>query len=98
MGLLQTSPMDEHGTCHPEVLSGPTSTPLYLPKIFPFAARPKVPLPEPLGGTLRKDCGLYTGPTMLGQKGKSAYTTLTMPLGGVCPGTTEDGGTVHFIF
>ena len=33
MGLLQTSLMDECGTCHPELLSVPTGTPLYPPKI-----------------------------------------------------------------
>ena len=86
-GLFQAAPTDEWGTWHWELLSGPTGTPLSLPKIFPLTARSKVPLPGPLGGATKEDHSLCTGSTMLGQKGQSTYTRLTMPFGGVHPGT-----------
>ena len=87
-GLFWAPLMDEWGTQCWELLSGPTGTPFSLLKRFPLSARCEVPLLGPPGGTMKEDCSLCPGSTMLGWEGQSAYARSTTPFGEVCPGIT----------
>ena len=80
--------MDEWGTQHWQLLSGPTSTSSSLPKRFPLAA-PNLRFPcwDLWWGTTKEDHGLHPGFTMLGHD-RANLPTPGQPhlLAAVCPG------------
>ena len=54
-----------------------------LPEGIPLTTKPHVPLPGYQGGTVRKDCSLCAGPTVLDGEVQPTDAGLIMPFGEV---------------